>query len=803
MLYKSENVGGYDVRIDPKNSNIVYASLWAARQAPWEIGDSFEIAGSGIFKSTDGGTTWKPLTNGLPKRVGRISLSIAPSQTSRVYAYVDKPHDDAAIYRSDDAGAHFTRMNNTNRIAERGDDLASITADPKDANTVYVSNTTTYRSRDGGKTFVALKGAPGGDDYHSIWINPRDPSIILLGSDQGATLSLNDGRTWSSWYGQPTAEMYHVLTDNRFPYWVCGGQQESGSACVRSRGEWGEITQRDWYPVGAEEYGYVAPDPLHSGVFFGGKVERYDHATGQTQEVGPMLLPTKGYRVVRTQPIAFDPLDRKTLYFAANTLFSTTDGGKTWTQRSPDLTRAHPGVPSVVGPFEADDPQKGLHRGVIYAIALSYKHEGTIWAGTDDGLMWVTRDGGVHWTNVTPTQLTPWSKVSQIDASHFDDGSAYVAVNRFRLDDLHPYVYVTHDYGAHWQLAVNGLPQEPVNAVREDPLQRGLLYAATETGVSVSFDDGAQWQSLQMNLPPSSARDIVVHGNDLVVATHGRGFWILDDVEPLRALARTGTSDHVRLFAPELAYRVRRDTNTDTPLPPEVPHGTNPPHGAIIDYALPSQAKLVTISIYNQSGELTRRYSSADVEPAYVAFDKPRAWERPFRKPSIAAGMHRFVWDLHEPAPRSVDLDLPINAVYHDTPRVPQGAIVVPGIYRVVLDVDGTRITRPLKIAMDPTVPITSATLQEQYAMSHELALLTDRTFAVLQKAKAAHNASAVTRLGTLNEQLSTLLQLIDGADATPTTAMHRAYCSLVDKALPNLGAMPMRSSPLCPVTMK
>ncbi|MFY9885404.1 MAG: hypothetical protein WAK15_11595, partial [Candidatus Cybelea sp.] len=649
VLYVNENVGGFDVVLDPNDPKVVYATLWAARQAPWEIGASFEMAGSGIFKSTDGGTTWSQLSNGLPARIGRAEVAVAPSNSHVVYAFADveaKGDDAGALYRSDDAGAHFTRVNDADEIAQRGDDLISLAVDPRDPQTVYLTNTSTYRSTDGGRTMVAIKGAPGGDDYHTVWINPRDPRIVALAADQGATISVDGGATWSSWYNQPTAQMYHVNADNRFPYWICGGQQESGSACVISRGDWGETTERDWHPVGAQEYGYVVPDPLHQGVFFGGKVEKFDERTGQTQEVSPLALPSKQYRAIRTEPLTFDPLDQRRLYFGSSVVFATDNGGQSWHAISPDLTRTHPGVPPVLGAFESDDPQQGSHRGVVYAIAPSHRRAGTIWAGTDDGLIWITRDRGAHWKNITPPELTPWSKIAQIDASRVDDQTAFVAVNRFRLDDLRPYVYVTHDGGETWHLAVNGLPNYPVNAVRQDPVEPRLLYAATENGVYVSFDSGANWQSLQLDLPHTSVRDLIVHQNDAIVATHGRGFWILDDLEPLRELART-TVHGPHLFAPALAYRVRRATSTDTPLPPEEPTGENPPDGAIIDYALASPARHVVISIYDSSGRLVRSYSSDDSAPAPIAhLDKPTYWERPFTRPSTVAGMHRFVWDL-------------------------------------------------------------------------------------------------------------------------------------------------------------
>ncbi len=652
VLYRDENTGAYNVSIDPSDPSVVYATLWAARQAPWEIGSSFERPGSGIFKSTDGGDHWARLSGGLPAAMGRAEIAIAPSNPKVVYAYVDGYGDSGgSVFRSDDAGAHFTLMNDDqNTIGERGDDLVAIGVDPKDPQTMYVTNTSTYRTTNGGKTFVAIKGAPGGDDYQNVWINPNDPSIIALASDQGATISVDDGKTWSSWYNQPTAQMYHVNTDNRFPYWVCGGQQESGSACVLSRGDWGEITQRDWHPAGAEEYGYVVPDPLHPGIFYGGKVEKYNERTTQAQEVSPNPLRAKGYRVIRTEPIAFDHFDTSLMYFGANRIYATRDGGMAWKTISPDLTRKHPAIPSVIDAFEANDPQHGKHRGVVYAIAPSYRHAGTIWAGTDDGLLWITRDGGKNWKNVTPPILTPWSKISIIDASRFDDNTAYVAVNRFRLDDLRPWVLRTHDGGAHWTMIASGLPSDqPVNVVRADPDVPGLLYAGTEGNVYVSFDDGAHWQSLQLNLPHTSMRDLDVHGNDLVVATHGRGFWILDDIEPLRELARSRGWSGPHLFTPVTAYRVRRNTNTDTPLPPEVPHGTNPPDGAILYYNLASDAQHVAIAdlrrarvagaalFQRRSGAQARRVRQTGILGKAVRAPGHRCGDAPFRLGSARA----------------------------------------------------------------------------------------------------------------------------------------------------------------------
>src|SRR5471030_69770 len=469
-----------------------------------------------LYKSTDGGATWNPLTHGLPDQsqgLGRIGLSISRADPTRLYAAVDSPRL-GGIYRSDDAGASWQRTNNEPRVWGRGDDFAGVSADPKDRDVVYMANTSTYRSSDAGKTFTAIKGAPGGDDYHTIWINPENPDIIALGVDQGATISVNGGATWSSWYNQPTAQFYHVSTDNRFPYWVYGGQQESGSAGVASRGNDGEITFREWHPVGAEEYGYVAPDPLDPNIIYGGKVHKFDWTTMQTQDVSPVVVRgPDSYRFNRTAPLLFSPADPHALYLGSNVVFKTTNGGHSWDIISPDLTRADPGVPPNFAAFTDADPAKGKHLGVVYSLSPSYRDAKLLWAGTDDGLMWLTRDGGAHWSNVTPKDLGPWNKVAQIDASHFDSNTAYIAVNKFRLDDLHAYVYRTHDGGKSWEKITNGLPDDAaVNTVREDPVRRGLLYAGTERTVYVSFDDGNRWESLQRDLPSTSIRDLVVHG---------------------------------------------------------------------------------------------------------------------------------------------------------------------------------------------------------------------------------------------------------------------------------------------------
>jgi len=595
VLYKDENTGAAELVMDPGNAQVLYAALWAARVAPWEVrsGAAIDMAGSGLYRSVDGGTTWKPLTTGLPgaaEGVARIGLAIAPSDTKRIYASVEASKK-AGVYRSDDAGETWRQVNDDRRIGGRGPGAMGIAVAPDNPDVLYVENTTTWKSTDGGKTFVGWKGAPGGDDYQRIWINRDNGQIIALSSDQGAAISVNGGATWSSWYNQPTAQFYHVTTDNRFPYWVYGAQQESGSAATMSRSDYGEITFREWRLLGVEEYGTIAIDPLNENYVYGARVTRTDLALGQVQDVAPEPVRRGEYRYDRTLPLTFSPTDPHKLYFAANVVFETIDGGKSWNVISPDLTRKSYDTPANLGAFAAGDPEKGKHRGVVYALAGSYLEKSTIWAGTDDGLIQLTRDGGTTWTDVTPPQLTPWSKVSILEASRSEAGTVYAAVNRFRLDDLKPHIYRTRDFGKTWKEIVAGIADNAaVNVVREDPVRKGLLFAGTETSVYLSLDDGDHWQPLQLNLPHTSMRDLTIHGDDLIVATHGRSFWILDDITPLRQLNERVAKANAYLFAPQEALRVRWNKNPDTPLPPEESAGKNPPDGAIIDYFLAKDA---------------------------------------------------------------------------------------------------------------------------------------------------------------------------------------------------------------------
>jgi photosystem II stability/assembly factor-like uncharacterized protein len=747
VLYKDENIGGNDVEIDPADPNIVYATLWDSREGPWEDGQ-FNGTGGGIFKSTDGGQTWKQLAGGLPDKIIQAYITIAPSNPKRLFATVAMGNT-TEFYRSDDAGATWSTVTTDPRPKTRigGGDLCIARFDPKDPDIIYVVSIVTWRSMDGGKTWTGIRGAPGGDDYQNVWINPENPSIIGLASDQGAIISVNGGQTWSSWYNQPTAQLYHVNADSAFPYRLCSGQQESGSVCIASRGNDGEINFRDWHPVAAEEYGYVVPDPTDPETIFGGKLTRYDRRTAQAQNIAPLPLGAPDFRVIRTEPIVFDPFDSHLMYFAANTLWATHDAGRSWKQISPDLTRTTWEVPAVVGVYKSDPTAQPKQRGVIYALAVSPVERGRMWAGTDDGLIWLTTDGGAHWNNITPPPLSAWQKVSVLEASHTDPQTAYAAVNTLRLDDLRPYIYRTHDSGKTWTLITDGIEtNQNVNSVREDPVRKGLLFSGTEGSVYVSFDDGDHWQSLRLNLPATSVRDLLIKDNDLAIATHGRGFWILDDLTPLRQLSDKVIGEPTYLFAPEPAYRVHWNSNPDTPLQPDEPAGQNPPDGAILNYYLKSASSgPVLLEIMDSSGKLVRRFSSTDPVPlpdAQLAI--PEYWLRPYQGLSSAAGFHRFVWDMHYTPVPGIKPDYPISAVAHNTAPASTSPWIMPGKYTVVLAVSGQKFTQPLTVEMDPRVKTSLADLQKQFELSNEvyqdlmtLQPVVDRADAIREQLKA------------------------------------------------------------------
>ena len=546
--------------------------------------------------------------------------------------------------------------------------------------------------------------------------------MILLGSDQGAIITVNGGASWSSWYNQSTAQLYHVSADNAFPYRLYSGQQESGSVGITSRGSDGAISFRDWRAVGAEEYGYVAPDPLDPDIIYGGKLTRYDRRTHQAQNILPKPFRSEDFRMVRTQPVVFSPLDPHLLFFAANALWQTRDGGQHWTQMSPDLTRKTFAVPASVGKYASEKSAQPRQRGVIYAVAPSPLDKNRIWAGTDDGLIQLTTDGGKNWKDVTPPAITAWQKISVMDAGHFDANTAYAAVNTIRLDDLRPHIYRTADAGKTWKEIVHGIPaNENVNVVREDPRRRGLLFAGTERAVYVSFDDGENWESLRFNMPATSVRDLILKDDDIAVATHGRGFWILDNITPMRQ--PEATDQNITLFKPQTALRVRWNFNTDTPLPPDEPVGENPPEGAMIDYRLgQGAAGPVTLEIKDAKGNVVRRYSSDDpVPPPDPKLKIPRYWVRPPQALSAAPGLHRFFWDMHFAPLKDVDPAYPMTAVFQKTAPQPTGPWVMPGDYSVVVTVAGQTFSQPLTVKMDPRVKASVAELAKQFELSKAL----------------------------------------------------------------------------------
>jgi photosystem II stability/assembly factor-like uncharacterized protein len=795
VLYKDEYTSGNDVVIDPSDPTVVYAGLWQQQQSFRESSE-FGGTGGGIFKSTDGGTTWTPLTDGLPDVI-EANLAVAPSNPQRLYAMVAGAAPDGrpsttgvvGFYASSDGGAHWRlAADTTARPADPrplarigGGDLATVSVDPRNPDVVYSSTVVLWRTEDAGQTWTAVRGAPGGDDYQKTWIDPIDPNILLVVADQGAVVSANRGESWSNWYTQPTAAMYHVTTDDAFPYRVCGGQQDSGSGCVDSRSMDGEITFHDWHPVNIQEYGIAAPDPNDPDMVYGSartNVSLYNRKTGQTTAVGPSDTERGSDfgRNVRTMPINWSPVDPNVLFYTSNVVWKSTDHAHSWTRISPDLARRTWDVPANAGKYASGvtvGPQ-----GTITALSPSPRDVKVIWAGTDDGNIQVTMDGGATWTNVTPPQIKPWTRIFNIEAGHFDTRTAYAAANTMRLDDMNPHFWRTHDGGKTWTEIDTGIAAGAVaNAIREDSRKAGLLYASTDTQVWVSFDDGAHWESLRLDMPAVSVRDIQLKDDstclcaDLVAGTHGRGFWILDDVTPLRQTAEARAAQDAYLYTPQTAVRVRFGTNDPTPWPPEVPAGENPPPGGIIDYYLAADASgPVTLDVLDAGGKVVRSYSSDDSvltpDPALdpvgynrICQQNPRApdcsvplyWAAPQMLLSTKAGMHRFSWDLHfdpigERGPRGEGG----AAVPHRTYPSVFAPWAPPGAYTVRLTVNGKSFTQPLTLRLDPRVETAAADLQQLAALSREM----------YDAAVAAHAAYAQARA------LSARLDRAGGEDA-------------------------------------
>lgn len=815
-LYKNDTTGAISLAYDAARPGVVYASLWHHQAALLPAPPDNDQAGGAIYKSTDGGRTWQAISgHGLPTwPMGRIGLA---ADGGRVFANIARAqghidHLQGGLFRSDDGGTSWRRITKDPRLTPGGRSgyFNAVWMDPQNRNVVYVVQTGFYRSIDGGKTFEAIKSSPGGDDYHDLWINPQSPCLpmgggqgclsseMILGADQGASVSLNAGQTWSTWYNQPTGQMYHLATDNRFPFRIYGPQQDSGSVEVSSRGAFGDINFMDWRPsMGAYEYGRVEPDPAHPQWVFssddGPAIHRRVRGTWLTLDVTPYIGDGGPYRYALGQwwgsvepPFVFSPENGNILYEGAQFVLETSDAGLHWRRISPDLT------------VRANLPMRSLPHGktgrdwaAISALAPSPLSAGLIWVGTDDGLVQVTRDGGRNWQRATFTELKPLDTISMIEASPFNPAAAYVVMDRHVWGDFRPYVYRTDDYGRTWTAITSGIPNGSfVRVVRADPQRQGLLYAGTENGVFVSFNDGEEWQPLQLNLPTASVRDLAIRDGDLVAATFGRAFWILDDLSPLRQLNAQVAAAPAHLFQPAAAFRVRRDTNSDTPLPPEIPAGTNPPAGAILDYTLraaPSQP--IELAIYDANGKLVRQFSSAPL---------PESVRRPVKWPTVAdywmanpqplptqIGMNRFVWDLRYSPPPSVKHSYPMSAIPHDTPAGPEGALVVPGKYVVKLSVAGQTYTQPLTVRRDPRETAPASAFAAQLLLEQKVMAGMRESYQAYQTAKQHGDGAAAGQFAAFNGTLSELAADIDGADAAPTAAMD----DVVDRELEQLTA--------------
>ncbi|MGD8379631.1 MAG: hypothetical protein PVI37_01615 [Gammaproteobacteria bacterium] len=784
-LYVNADTGFVDLARDPAHPEVVYAAAWQMRMHPWlDYYMTQAGPGSGIYKSTDGGATWtKVAGKGLPAgSLGRVGLAVARgSEARRIYATVVAASGRSGFYRSDDGGATWTLENADPELAS--DYFGRVTAAPDDRDTVYVVGRSIHKSTDGGAHFTIVKGSPGGDDYHFLWINPAAPDHMVTAADQGCVVTVDGGRSWSSWYNQPTAQFYHVATDDRFPYWIYGGQQDSGTVAIRSRGPDGVIGPREWHPVGGDERDFDIPRPGDPETVFGsglgGYVSRWDATTHQVTDVSPWPVSSYGadprkvkYRYTWITPIAFGTEDAHPLYFGAQSLFRSNDDGAHWESASPDLTgQTREGVDCEPADLSA---ATACGFGVIYAIAPSPKRPDTLWVGTDNGRIELSTDRGGHWKNVTPKAMPEWGRIDSIAPSPFDAEGAYVAVDTHRLDDHRPVMFRTDDGGKHWKSITHGLPaDEYVASVAADPVRRGLVFAGTNRSVYVSFDAGGHWQPLGLNLPTTSVRDLTVHGDDLVAATMGRGFWSLDDIAPLRELSAQTAREPAHLFTPAVAIRMRSDANRDTPPPPSEPKAHNPPTGAVIDYWLAGPADgPVTLTFTDANGRVVRRFSSEQETgelPAQRYFEEEWAGREP--RLEGGAGMHRFVWNLRYPRPPAIEYQYSISAVFPgDTPLVPQGAFAVPGHYTVTLSVGGHDYTAPLEIRMDPRVKVSNDALAGQLAFENRIS-------ATLQRAVTAYRESGellerLEKRGASPDTIKALKNLrTDGGDSFKSIA--------------------------------
>jgi photosystem II stability/assembly factor-like uncharacterized protein len=761
VLYKDNKTGAIDLTFDPSNSHILYAALYEAQRYPWTAISGGP--GSGLYKSIDDGATWKRLEgHGLPSGVlGRIGVSVSGADGNRVYAIIEA--EKGGIYRSEDAGETWQLINPDHRFTQRSWYFHHIFADPKNVDTVYVLNTTVYRSTDGGHTFTFIR-APHGDN-HGLWIDPTHPEWMINSNDGGATVSHDGGKNWTTQGNQPTAQFYHVATDNAFPYHIYGAQQDNSTVAIASRSDEGIIDRADWYDVGGGESGFVVPDPKNSDVVYAGSydglITRFDKKNHQVQDISSWPLNPMGsgaaeltHRFQWTAPIMISPNDPNAVYHGGEAVFKTTDEGMTWTAISGDLTRNDKSKQKSSGGPLTQDNTSVEYYDTVFALAESPIEKGLIWAGSDDGLVHVTRDGGQHWSNVTSKEFGDWSLVSIIEASPHSAGSAYVAIDRHKLDDFHPYLFKTADYGKAWTKITTGLPDNSyAHAIREDPKRKGLLYAGTENGIYISFDDGGHWQSLKLNLPTTPIHDLTIKGDDLVVATHGRAFWALDDIGPLRQMNAAAESGEAHLYQPSPTLRFRGPGFT---LPATIPVGANPPAGAVIYYSLKTAPKeQITLEVLDAHGKLVRKYSSKKTIEGASPDEEEFGISRPGQELPAEAGLNHFVWDMHFDSPTRVP-----GAVGWG--GRPEGPLVVPGTYEIKLTVAGKSETAKLEITKDPRVSASQADLEKQ----EELALR------IRDRVTAGHEA--VNQIRSVRSQIDALKKRLS-ADASAKPVLEAA----------------------------
>ena len=805
-LFVSPNTGAVDIAADPVDPNIVFASVWQMRYRPWLAYFTPDTGPeSGVYKSVDGGRHWARVSGGgFPGGdLARIGLAVTrKADATRVYAVVDADKV-GGLYRSDDAGANWKRVNEDEELVNSY--FARLTAVPGQPDAVYSVGRSIHYCTEGGAHCEIVKGSPGGDDYHDLWINPKHPDRMITASDQGTVVTVDGGKTWSSWYNQPTGQFYHLATDNRFPYWIYSGQQDNGRVAIASRSDYGSIGAGDWHPVGAQERDDDIPDPRDPNIVYGsglgGNLVRWDARNGERQDISPWPVSSYGARPTSVKyhytwitPIAVSQRPPYPLYQGAQVVFRSIDQGATWETVSPDLSSKV----DTKKDCKVDQDAAGARAcgyGVVFSLGLSPRNNDTIWVGMDDGAVKLTRDAGRTWADVTPKDLPAWARVSSVDASALDDGTAYIAVDNHRQDDFRPMAWRTHDFGKTWTRIVDGLPEGHfLGALRADPVQRGLLYAGTDQGVYASLDDGAHWASLQRNLPNAIVNDLAVHGDDLIAATQGRAIWVLDDVAPLRELAHGGIANApAHLFAPAAAIRVRGNQNNDTPLPREEPVGTNPPDGALLDYWLARDARgPVTLTILDAEGRVVRRFASDAVAPKLPSERYFEArWLQPPARLSAKAGMHRFPWNLRMPRPLAASYEFSIAAIDGvDTPLLPQGMLVAPGRYTAVLRVDGTEHRAAFDVRPDPRVALDATGLREGLALSAKVVAALDRHYvasAELQavrkqvdaaKEKAKGHDASMKALADLDAKLAPLAKG-EGEDAIALGAIGGALISL------------------------